>query len=156
MKNLDKGVHRDAFEEDHDGLHKRNRRRDPGNEIEERLCGRRIDGVGVVTTVDVVEDVLMRCAEEGQNRVAGSVAVRADVRVLDDAVPDVTVDIGGEVGFRKQSDEATGNGDDENDREGEAVDRLRKDEESRGEIEDDDQPETPEKPMVNWLYSLMS
>ncbi len=127
----DEGVCCDAFEEDHRGLHEGNGGGDPGDEIEEGLCGWWVDGVGVVAAVDVVEELLMRCAEEGESRVAGDVAVGADVGVLHDAVPDVAVDVGGEKGFGEEDGEAAGYGDGEDDGEGEAVDWLREDEEGR-------------------------
>ena len=56
------------------------------------MRGGRVDGVGVVAAVDVVEDVLMGSAEELEHRVGGDVAVGTDVGVLNDAVPEVAVD----------------------------------------------------------------
>ena len=136
VQECDEGGHCDGFEEDHRGLHEGDGGRDPGDEVEEGLrCGW-VDGVGVVAAVDVVEDVLMGRAEEGEGGVAGDVAVGADVGVLDDAVPDVAVDVGGEIGFGEESCEAAGDGDGENDGEGEAIDGLSEDEEDCGKIED--------------------
>ena len=132
----DECVHGDAFEEDHHGLHEGDGGRDPGDEVEERLRGRRVDGVGVVAAVDVVEDVLIGCAEEGESRVAGDVAVGTDVGVLNDAVPDVAVDVAGEIRFGEENGQAAGDRDGEDDGEGEAVDGLGEDEKGRGEIED--------------------
>ena len=92
--------------------------------------------MGVVAAVDVVEDVLIGCAQELECRIAGDVAVGTDVGVLHDAVPDVAVDVAGEIGFGKKNGQAAGDRDRKDDGEGEAVDWLREDEEGRGEIQD--------------------
>ena len=56
--------------------------------------------------------------------------------VLNNAVPDVTVDVAGEIGLGEKNGETAGDRDGKDDGEGEAVDWLREDEEGRGEIED--------------------
>ncbi len=72
VEELDEGNHRDAFEEDHHGLHEGDGGGDPGDEVEEGLCRRWVDGVGIVAAVDVVEDALMRGAKRDEGRVAGT------------------------------------------------------------------------------------
>ena len=68
----DEGVHGDAFEEDHRGLHEGDGGGDRGDEVEEGLRGGRVDGVGVVAAVDVVEDVLIGRAQEVEAGLPGT------------------------------------------------------------------------------------
>ena len=126
----------DGFKEDHRGLHREDGGGDGGDEVEEGLCDGWVDGVSVEAAVDVVEDGLMRCAKEGQRGIAGDVAVGRDVSVLDDAVPDVAVDVGGEIGLGEKRGDAGGDGKGEDDREGEAVDGLGQDQQNRGDVEE--------------------
>src|SRR5258708_35333099 len=92
---------------------------------------RLVDGMGVVAAVDVVEDVLVGCAQEFENGVAGHVAVRADVGMLHNAVPDVAVDVRGKVRLSKKNRETAGDGDEEDDGKCEAIDGMRRDREGR-------------------------
>ena len=81
------------FEENHRQLHERHRSVDPGDDVEEKLGDWRIDGVGVIPAIDVVEEILIGAAKEGERRIPGNVAIRRDVGVLHDAIPGVPVDV---------------------------------------------------------------
>ncbi len=121
-EDLDEGPESEAFAEEEDGLHAGDGGGDVGDDEEEELGEGGVDGAGVVGPVDHGVDVAFgSSAEEGEGGVCGDVAVGVDAGVLDDPVPDVAVDVGGEDGVGVEEGEAAGDGDGKDEGKGEAV-----------------------------------
>ena len=112
----------EALEADHGQLHDGERAGDGGNEEEDHLRHGWIDGGGIIAAVDVGEDVFV--AEGLEVLVAGEVVVGVKAVVLHDAIPDVAVDVGGEVGLGHEEGEPAENGKDDDDPKGPAINGL--------------------------------
>ena len=121
--------HRQSFEEHHRRLHEEHTRRNVGNNVEQHLRHRRIDGVGVVAAVHVVEQILIRLTQKCEGRITGDITIGIDVRVLNDSIPRVPIDIGRQNRIAKERYQTTRNGEAKNQGEGVAVSIRRLDEE---------------------------